>query len=175
MRYLTATDAKALIDRLSGETWLCAMLQWRAGLRISEALALRPDDIDLKTGTLTVQSGKGGKRRTVPLHPELRMALRATRKPLNNARYFMSNLKTKDRSGRTRRRRQLGRSTMYRRYVRYAIPGTHVLRHSAARHWLSEGVTVNQVQLLLGHSQLETTLRYLELVDPTPGVLEHVT
>ena len=38
---------------------------WRCGLRLGEALALRPHDIDLDNGTLTVQHGKGGKRRVI--------------------------------------------------------------------------------------------------------------
>ena len=38
---------------------------WRAGLRISEALALTESDLDPKTGSVLVRVGKGGKRRTV--------------------------------------------------------------------------------------------------------------
>ena len=64
---------------------------------------------------------------------------------------------------------------MYRRYGKAGIRGTHILRHSAARHWLNEGVPINAVSLLLGHAELSTTLRYLALTDPAPGVLEHVT
>src|SRR6266496_2415806 len=40
-------------------------LAWRSGLRIGELLALRPKDVDLDTGTLVVQHGKGDKRRIV--------------------------------------------------------------------------------------------------------------
>src|SRR5437667_9125578 len=42
-------------------------LAWRSGLRIGEVLALKPKDIDLDQGTLTVQHGKGDKRRVVGL------------------------------------------------------------------------------------------------------------
>jgi integrase len=48
-------------DRTRG---LIAIL-WRAGLRISEALALAETDLDPKTGSVLVRSGKGGKRRMV--------------------------------------------------------------------------------------------------------------
>jgi site-specific recombinase XerD len=48
-------------DRTRG---LIAIL-WRAGLRISEALALTETDLDPKTGSVLVRSGKGGKSRTV--------------------------------------------------------------------------------------------------------------
>src|SRR5262245_60198489 len=43
------------------------VLLWRSGLRVSEALALRPVDLDLKRGTVRVLRGKGGKARTVGL------------------------------------------------------------------------------------------------------------
>jgi integrase len=42
-------------------------LAWRTGLRLGEILALKPKDIDLGSGTLVVQRGKGGKRRVVGL------------------------------------------------------------------------------------------------------------
>jgi integrase len=52
------------------------------GLRISEALALSCDDVDLDRGVLTVRTGKGGKTRLVPLHPSALEPLReyATRR-----------------------------------------------------------------------------------------------
>src|SRR4051812_46875445 len=42
---------------------------WRGGLRIAEALALYPKDVDLTAGTITVLHGKGNKRRTVGIDP----------------------------------------------------------------------------------------------------------
>lgn len=47
-----------------------------AGLRISEALALSCDDVDLDAGVLTVRPGKGGRTRLVPLHPGAEAPLR---------------------------------------------------------------------------------------------------
>ena len=51
--------------------------QWRAGLRVSEALDLEVRDLSLDTAspTVRVRSGKGGKARLVPVHPELHGAL----------------------------------------------------------------------------------------------------
>ena len=51
--------------------------QWRAGLRVSEALGLEVRDLSLDTAspTVRVRSGKGGKSRLVPVHPELHGAL----------------------------------------------------------------------------------------------------
>ena len=44
---------------------------WRSGLRVGETVALEWRDIDLTAGSLLVRRGKGGRGRTVPLHPDL--------------------------------------------------------------------------------------------------------
>ncbi len=51
--------------RYADRTRALIAILWRAGLRISEALALTESDLDPKTGTVLVRSGKGGKRRVV--------------------------------------------------------------------------------------------------------------
>ena len=52
--------------------------------------------------------------------------------------------------------------------------GTHTLRHSAARHWLSSGVPINVVSRWLGHSRLQTTLVYLEILPDPLGEMGRV-
>ena len=56
---------------------LLFLIEWRVGLRISEALALEARDLSLEGDlpSLHVREGKGSKRRIVPVHPELRTAL----------------------------------------------------------------------------------------------------
>ena len=51
----------------------------------------------------------------------------------------------------------------------------HILRHSAARHWLSEGVPINYVSQWLGHASIATTMTYLELVPDQQGFMERMT
>ena len=52
------------------------LTQWRAGLRVSEALALDVSDLSLDSDlpTIRVRSGKGSRSRVVPVHPELAAA-----------------------------------------------------------------------------------------------------
>ena len=50
--------------------------------------------------------------------------------------------------------------------------GTHTLRHSYARHLLMNGIPINYLSRWLGHSSIQTTLIYLELVpDPSGSLL----
>ena len=72
--YLEAEEVNAIIRAApSPKAKLLMLEQWRAGLRVSEALDLEVRDLSLDTHspTLRVRSGKGGKSRLVPVHPEL--------------------------------------------------------------------------------------------------------
>ena len=76
--YLEADEVNAIIKAApSPKAKLLMLQQWRAGLRVSEALDLEVRDLSLDTAspTLRMRSGKGGKTRLVPVHPELHGAL----------------------------------------------------------------------------------------------------
>ena len=72
--YLEMVEINALIQVAPhAQARLLMLVQWRAGLRVSEALALEVADLALDGDlpTLRVRQGKGGKARVVPVHPEL--------------------------------------------------------------------------------------------------------
>ena len=76
--YLESDEVSAIIRAApSPKAKLLMLQQWRAGFRVSEALDLEVRDLSLDTATptLRVRSGKGGKTRLVPVHPELHGAL----------------------------------------------------------------------------------------------------
>ena len=76
--YLEADEVNAIIRAAPNPKAKLLMLeQWRAGLRVSEALDLEVRDLSLDTPnpTVRVRSGNGGKSRLVPVHPELHGAL----------------------------------------------------------------------------------------------------
>ena len=75
--YLETAEVNALIAAAPNPQARLVMLeQWRAGLRVSEAIALEVRDFHLDSDlpTLRVRQGKGRRTRVVPLHPELRTA-----------------------------------------------------------------------------------------------------
>ncbi len=151
------------------------MLQWRAGLRVSEAINVTVADVSLKSKTpeIKVRQGKGKKDRLVPIHAELNNALTTVigftkippGRPLINT---------------TRQRVwQWYKESLKRCVAAGAIPEgkpckTHTLRHSAARYWLMNDVPINVVSHWLGHSNLQTTLIYLKLVSDPGGFMERV-
>lgn len=154
---------------------LCMMLQWRAGLRVSEAIKITPADVSLKSATpeLKVRQGKGKKDRLVPIHPELNGALATV----------IGFRKIKVGDSLVPVTRQIVwkwyREALSRCVAIGAIPEgkpckTHTLRHSAARYWLMNDVPINVVSQWLGHANLQTTLIYLQLVSDPGGFMERV-
>ena len=167
--YLEADEVNAIIRAAPNPKAKLLMLQqWQAGLRVSEALDLEVRDLslDMPSPTLRVRSGKGGKTRLVPVHPELHGALSSTLAygDISQGRIIEAHTTTAWRWVKTavKRAEELGAIS----------PGkhisTHTLRHSYARHLLMNGIPINYLSRWLGHSSIHTTLIYLELVpDPT--------
>jgi integron integrase len=64
---LTQPEVDSVLSRLRGQYWLMAALMYGAGLRVTECLSLRIQEIDFGYRQLTIRGGKGGKDRFVPL------------------------------------------------------------------------------------------------------------
>jgi site-specific recombinase XerD len=138
-------------------------LLYRSGLRISEALALKPSDIDLKRHTARVLHGKGDKATVRGFHPSATDALARwidTRKSLGlrNGPLFCT----------------LAGGPVYPQYVRLLLERLagkagvdkrvhpHGLRHTFADELRAAGVDVVTISKLLGHSSIAVTSRYLD-------------
>lgn len=144
-----------------------AMLEtlYGAGLRASEALGLRLQDIDLEVGFVRTV-GKGDKERIVPLG---RMAMEAIRAYNERGRPFLGGAGTLKApelflNNRGRRLSRQGLHAIIKRYAREAgLPddvSAHTLRHSFATHLLEGGADLRAVQEMLGHADLSTTQIY---------------
>ena len=144
------------------------LLMYGAGLRITEALEVNfINSIDLEN-MLIVVNGKGGKTRIVPLLPMVLEALMdyiiacpwiemEGYKNLHKL-FFTKNQKLMSRNYFSNRIRQHA--------VKYNLPykiSPHSFRHSFATHLLENGVSINEVQKLLGHANLSSTEIYTQV------------
>lgn len=139
---------------------------YATGLRVSELIGLRLDDIDLPSGSLTCL-GKGSRQRRVPLG---RVALEFLRRyqPARGrlAGEKMTELLFVEKGGLGMTRQRFWR--LIKDYgaaagIDYITP--HILRHSFATALLSNGADLRSVQLLLGHSDIGTTQIYTHVTD----------
>ncbi|MGH2499651.1 MAG: tyrosine-type recombinase/integrase [Candidatus Limnocylindria bacterium] len=143
---------------------------WRAGLRISEALALAERDLGAARGALLVRHGKGGKRREVGMHEwaweQVRPWIESRSAMPIGVLFCVVNGPTRGRpwSGPAARAqlRRLARDAGIRR--RFA---PHQLRHAHAVEMAREGVPLNVIQRQLGHADLGVTSVYLQGIDNT--------
>ena len=174
--YLEAHQVDALIRAAPNpRARLLFLIEWRAGLRISEALALEARDLSLESElpSIRVREGKGSKPRTVPVHPELHAALTSALQfgdVGREDRLVRVSRATADRwiKAAAARASELGSITAGRHI------SNHTLRHSYARHLLVNNIAINYLSRWLGHSSIQTTLIYLELVPDPTGSLASV-
>lgn len=73
---LTRSEVRAVMANLEGDAWLMASLLYGSGLRLSECLGLRVQDLDFERAEVTVRRGKGGKDRVTMLPLALKQPLR---------------------------------------------------------------------------------------------------
>jgi site-specific recombinase XerD len=142
---------------------------WRAGLRISEALALMPADLDRKCERIEVREGKGGKPRVVAMGSlswdTLDEWMRVRRKQgLGSTKPVFATLKGDSIKG------AYVRAMLKRKAKRAGIDPTrvhpHAFRHAFAVDLNRRGVPLDHVRRLLGHASLAGTTTYLERIDP---------
>jgi site-specific recombinase XerD len=141
---------------------------WRAGLRISEALALAESDLDRSRGSILVRCGKGGKRRQVGMDRwaweqvdpwlEARLTL-----PVG-ALLCVIDGPTAGRPWSPSAARSTLRALAVRAGVRRRF-APHQLRHAHAVEMARDGVPLNVIQRQLGHANLGITSVYLQGID----------
>jgi site-specific recombinase XerD len=134
---------------------------YAAGLRISEAIQLKPTHIDSKRMVIRVEQGKGQKDRYTMLSPKLLEALRLYwQEGRPKTWLFEGDVPSKpiDRSAVEQACQKAHRLSGIRKPIT-----PHSLRHAFAVHLLESGTDVRKIQLLLGHRSLATTARYLRI------------
>jgi integrase/recombinase XerC len=136
-------------------------LLYQTGMRESELIQLKEQDIDFQQGTLKV-SGKGNKERVIPLQKPLMDLLKSylvfkKKKFENSLPYVILSNKGQ----------QAYPLLLYRIVQRYLSmvnhrekKSPHVLRHTFATHLLNRGADLNAIKDILGHSSLSATQIY---------------
>lgn len=161
---LSSDEVRRLFDVVAHDLKHKALLMtlYGAGLRISEALTLRPADIDSPRMLIHVRGGKGNKDRMVRLSTQLLSVLRAYWQAQHPRHWLFPGSVDADRpieSGTACRivQRAARRAGINRRV------SPHTLRHTYATHLLDAGVDLRTIQVLLGHSNLKTTAIYVHV------------
>lgn len=134
---------------------------YAAGLRISEAVHLKPNAIDRQRMVIRVEQGKGQKDRYVMLSPKLLETLIDYWRIVRPKEWLFPG----DIPGRPLTRDAVGEAchSAHRRSGLTKPVTPHSLRHAFAVHLLEFGTDVRTIQLLLGHRSLATTAQYLRV------------
>src|SRR4029077_1782932 len=141
------------------------MTAYAAGLRVSEVVALRVDDIDSKRMVIRLRQAKGQKDRYTMLSPRLLTILREYWKADRPTQFlFPGNVPDRSITSRTVQKacREAQEAARLGKRVR-----VHTLRHSFATHLLEAGTNIRIIQVLLGHRSMSTTARYTRVADTT--------
>jgi integrase len=160
-RFLNEEELTRLRNAMVPEDWKLVAFAIETGLRQGEQFPLRWDQVDLENGVLTIPMPKGGKTRHVPLSEGAKQLLRSLGSFMSSA-YVYPGIRGTDHplDARAFERRS------YEPALRKAgIQGAcwHTLRHTAASRRVMAGVDLVTVKEIMGHRDIETTLRYAHL------------
>ena len=161
---LSREEVKALLQtprNLRHRTMLAVL--YGSGLRVAEAAQLRVTDIDPPRNVLWVRLGKGSKDRQTLLSPRLLELLRGYWRAERPVEWLFPGADPN---------RPISAKAIYLACRNAAqVAGLskpvhpHSLRHAFATHLLEAGTNLRCIQILLGHANLETTARYLQVAD----------
>jgi integrase/recombinase XerD len=153
----------AAVKNLKHRTVLQTM--YGAGLRISEALNLRIDDIDSQRGVLRISQAKGKKDRYAPLSPTVLDVLRAYWKAYRPTSWLFPG-RSPDHSMTSRTIQSVCKCAADKAGLSKPVT-PHTMRHCFATHLLEAGTDLRTIQHLLGHRGMGTTAVYLHIAGST--------
>ena len=164
--YLTSDELEALqkaakgVGRHGHRDTTLILLSFRHGLRVSEAISLRWDHVNLKQGTIHVTRVKNGVDSVHPLSGAEIRALRRLRREYPDTPFLFS----------SERRGPLTPSTIRKMITRAGAKAglgfpahPHMLRHSTGFALANKGVDTRSLQAYLGHKSISSTVIYTQL------------
>lgn len=172
IEFLGRSEADALVAAADQRTWIgrrdgaLLLLAVQSGLRVSELLGLRCQDVVLGSGAHVRCQGKGRKERCTPLRKEAVTVLRAWLREQNGRP--ADPLFPNTRGGQLSRdavedllAKHVHTASLRCPSLKQKRVSPHMLRHSAAMDLLQHGVDRSVIALWLGHESVETTQMYL--------------
>jgi integrase/recombinase XerD len=181
---LSAEEVGRLLEAAPGLKYKAALgTAYGAGLRVSEVAALKVDDIDSTRMLMRVEQGKGRKDRNAMLSPQLLELLRlwwreGKRRNVMPPHGWLFPGRSVAEPVSTRQINRAVHEAAEAAGIRKRV-SPHTLRHSFATHLLEQDVDIRVIQVLLGHSKLDTTALYAKVATKTirsvTGPLEHLT
>jgi integrase/recombinase XerD len=163
---LSPEEVARMLEAAAGVKYKAALsVAYGAGLRVSEVVALKVSDIDSARMMIRIEQSKRRKDRYAMLSPRLLDLLRdwwlvcRSRGWLFPGRDPLQPITTRQL---TRACHTAAQAAGIEKHV-----SPHTLRHSFATHLLEQNVDVRVIQVLLGHSKLDTTARYTQVATNT--------
>lgn len=155
-------------------------IAYGCGLRANEVSQLNKEDLRLTENLVIVQKGKNSKRRLVPISDTISRELHiflcsaSSSKALGSSEtkqkaLFLNSKGTRMQTGTLNKQLKniIKRTNFGKAFTRQELTkiGMHTLRHSIATHLLENGMALEQVQLFLGHSHIESTEIYTHITN----------
>ena len=163
--YLTEREVEKLMDaartnRYGHRDATAILLAYRHGLRASELVALRWDDVDLQAGKLHLRRSKGGETSVHPIGARELRALRRLQRDTQRSVYVFVSERTAPLSvsGYQRMVARAGETAKFPFLI-----SSHVLRHSCGYKLANDGHDTRAIQHYLGHRSIASTVRYTKL------------
>lgn len=159
--YLNESEIEEMLKHAQDNerNYLILSLMWRCGLRVSEVCSLKEKDIFWDDNLIKIEQSKGNKDRYVPVTDDL----------LDMIKKYITDKKSK--KNRSEYIFPITRVRIFQIVKMYAEKSglnhknihPHTFRHSFAVHFLKRGGNIRALQKILGHSDLTTTQKYLDL------------
>lgn len=163
---LTKEEVKRLVNIIKNPKHkLAIQLLYSSGLRLSELVHLRSEDLELDNNLGWVRKGKGSKDRLFIIAKRLKEELKqyVEKNCPNPKSWVFTGSKGRHLSQRTVQ-------DMLKRIAKEAGISKnihpHTLRHSFATHLIEDGYDISSVQFLLGHNSVQTTMKYVHMSSP---------
>ncbi|HRP68001.1 MAG TPA: tyrosine-type recombinase/integrase [Turneriella sp.] len=169
---LTASEVARLLATIKNpKHWLMVSLMYASGLRVSEVVRLRVQNVDCEKHTLTVRQAKGRKDRVTVISEKQVALLGEFMAGKNKGDLLFTSSHAPHRALAVRSLQKVVERALLHAGIRKGA-SAHSLRHCFATHLLENGTDIRFIQKMLGHSSLSTTAIYTKVATHQIGKIK---